>query len=61
MYEPSREVIEFRTAVKSLTGMLGDLFWGSERYKVNHGPQRHLRGVQAHAILARACSRTRSC
>jgi magnesium transporter len=49
-YELSREVIEFQRAVKPLTGMLGHLIAGFEKYKVDPELQRYLRDVQDHAI-----------
>ncbi len=49
-YELSREVIEFQRAVKPLTGMLGSLIAGFEKYKVDPELQRYLRDVQDHAI-----------
>jgi len=49
-YELSREVIEFQRAVKPLTGMLGNLIAGFEKYRVDPELQRYLRDVQDHAI-----------
>ncbi len=49
-YELSREVIEFQRAVKPLTGMLGALIGGFEKYGVDPELQRYLRDVQDHAI-----------
>jgi magnesium transporter len=49
-YELSREVIEFQRAVKPLTGILGNLIAGFEKYKVDAELQRYLRDVQDHAI-----------
>jgi magnesium transporter len=49
-YELSREVIEFQRAVKPLSGMLGALIAGFEKYKVDPELQRYLRDVQDHAI-----------
>ena len=50
IYELSREVIEFQRAVKPLTGILGGLIAGSEKYGVDPELQRYLRDVQDHAI-----------
>jgi len=50
IYELSREVIEFQRAIKPLTGMLGNLIAGFEKYKVDPELQRYLRDVQDHAI-----------
>jgi magnesium transporter len=49
-YELSREVIEFQRAIKPLTGILGNLIAGFEKYKVDPELQRYLRDVQDHAI-----------
>jgi magnesium transporter len=49
-YDLSREVIEFQRAVKPLTGILGNLIAGFEKYKVDAELQRYLRDVQDHAI-----------
>jgi magnesium transporter len=49
-YELSREVIEFQRAVKPLTGILGNLIAGFEKYRVDPELQRYLRDVQDHAI-----------
>ena len=49
-YELSREVIEFQRAVKPLSGMLGALIAGFEKYGVDAELQRYLRDVQDHAI-----------
>jgi magnesium transporter len=49
-YELSREVIEFQRAIKPLTGMLGSLIAGFEKYRVDPELQRYLRDVQDHAI-----------
>ena len=50
IYELSREVIEFQRAVKPLSGILGGLIAGSEKYGVDPELQRYLRDVQDHAI-----------
>ena len=50
IYELSREVIEFQRAIKPLTGMLGNLIAGFEKYKVDPELQRYLRDVLDHAI-----------
>ena len=49
-YELSREVVEFQRAVKPLTGMLGALMAGFDKYGVDPELQRYLRDVQDHAI-----------
>jgi magnesium transporter len=49
-YELSREVIEFQRAVKPLSGMLGALIAGFEKYGVDPEMQRYLRDVQDHTI-----------
>src|SRR5918912_442231 len=49
-YELSREVIEFQRAIKPLTGMLGSLIAGFDKYRVDPELQRYLRDVQDHAI-----------
>ncbi len=50
IYELSREVIEFQRAVKPLTGILGGLMAGFDKYGIDPELQRYLRDVQDHAI-----------
>ncbi len=50
IYELSREVIEFQRAVKPLTGILGGLMAGFDKYGTDPELQRYLRDVQDHAI-----------
>ncbi|MDP9365180.1 MAG: magnesium/cobalt transporter CorA [Chloroflexota bacterium] len=49
-YELAREVIEFQRATKPLTGILGGLIAGGEKYGVDPELQSYLRDVQDHAI-----------
>jgi magnesium transporter len=49
-YELSREVIEFQRAIKPLTGILGGLIAGFDKYGVDPELRRYLRDVQDHAI-----------
>ena len=49
-YELAREVIEFQRATKPLTGILGGLIAGGEKYGVDPELQRYLRDVQDHTI-----------
>jgi magnesium transporter len=50
IYELSREVIEFQRAVKPLTGILGGLMAGFDKYGIDPELQRYLRDVHDHAI-----------
>jgi magnesium transporter len=50
IYELSREVIEFQRAVKPLTGILGGLIAGFDKYGIDPELQRYLRDVHDHAI-----------
>jgi len=50
IYELSREVIEFQRAVKPLTGILGGLIAGFDKYGIDSELQRYLRDVHDHAI-----------
>jgi magnesium transporter len=50
IYELSREVIEFQRAVKPLSGILGGLIAGFDKYGIDPELQRYLRDVQDHAI-----------
>ena len=49
IYQLSREVIEFQRAVKPLSGILGGLIAGSEKYGVDPELQRYLRDVREHS------------
>ena len=50
IYELSREVIEFQRATKPLTGVLGALAAGFQKYGVEGELQRYLRDVQDHVL-----------
>ena len=50
IYELSREVIEFQRATKPLTGILGSLIAGFEKYGIDPELQRYLRDVQDHVL-----------
>jgi magnesium transporter len=50
IYELSREVIEFQRATKPLTGILGSLIAGFEKYSIDRELQRYLRDVQDHIL-----------
>src|SRR5215218_84921 len=50
IYELSREVIEFQRATKPLSGMLGALIAGFDKYGIDPELQRYLRDVQDHVL-----------
>jgi len=50
IYELSREIIEFQRAVKPLSGILGGLIAGFDKYGIDPELQRYLRDVQDHTI-----------
>lgn len=50
IYELSREVIEFQRAIHPLSGMLGSLQLGSEKYALDIELQRRLRDVHDHVL-----------
>jgi magnesium transporter len=50
IYELSREVIEFQRATKPLSGMLGVLIAGFDKYGIDPELQRYLRDVQDHVL-----------
>jgi magnesium transporter len=51
IYELSREVIEFQRAVKPLTGILGAMTAGFEKYGIDPELRRYLRDVQDHVLV----------